>query len=108
MKAEWFAGRLRELREARGWTQQQLADASGVTASTVRCIEQGWNKPAWDTVLALCQALAVRPDAFTQAPADRPPPRPGRPRKAPVEAPASGQQATPGKEARRQKMNRPR
>jgi transcriptional regulator with XRE-family HTH domain len=108
MKAEWFAGRLRELRTARGWTQQQLADAAGVTASTVRSIEQGWNKPAWDTVLALCRALVVRPDAFTHAPAERALPRRGRPRKVPAAAPASAQQVTRGKAPRGRKSKRRR
>jgi transcriptional regulator with XRE-family HTH domain len=81
MKAEWFAGRLRELREARGWTQRQLADAAGVTTAAVKSLEQGRNKPTWDTVVALCRALAARPDAFARPPACRPRPR-GRPRKA--------------------------
>jgi transcriptional regulator with XRE-family HTH domain len=81
IRPEWFAGRLRELREARGWTQHQLAGAAGVTAAAVKCIEQGRNRPVWDTVVALCRALAVRPDAFAQAPACRPRPR-GRPCKA--------------------------
>jgi transcriptional regulator with XRE-family HTH domain len=81
MKAEWFAGRLHELREARGWTQRQLAAAAGVTAAAVKALEQGRNKPTWDTVVALCRALDVRPDAFAQAPACLARRR-GRPRKA--------------------------
>ena len=81
MRAEWFAGRLRELREARDWTQRQLAAAAGITAAAVKCIEQGRHKPTWETAVALCRALGVRPDAFAQAPACLPRAR-GRPRKA--------------------------
>ena len=45
IRPEWFAGRLRELREARGWTQHQLAAAAGVTAAAVKSLERGRNSP---------------------------------------------------------------
>jgi hypothetical protein len=51
----------------------------------VRDIEQGINNPTGPTILALCDALAVDPNAFAQAPAqpaDEKPKR-GRPRKEP-------------------------
>jgi transcriptional regulator with XRE-family HTH domain len=89
----WFAGRLRELREAAGLTQGELAERAGLTRVGVAQLEVGRRKPAWETVLALCDALGVECGAFTQAPADRPAPGPGRPRKA--AAPAAGE--TPGK-----------
>ncbi len=81
MKAEWFAGRLRELREAAGLTQQQLALRASMAWRTITHLEGGDRKPSWETVLALCQALGVSPEAFLQEPADRPPPGRGRPRK---------------------------
>jgi transcriptional regulator with XRE-family HTH domain len=87
IRTEWFAGRLGELRAARGWTQQQLAGAAGVTAAAVKCLDRGRNQPTWGTVVALCRALDVTPDAFAQAPACRPRPR-GRPRKGAAERPA--------------------
>ena len=65
---QWFAGRLRELRAVRGWTQQQLAGAAGVTAAAVKSLERGRNSPTWETVVALCRALDVTPDTFAQAP----------------------------------------
>ena len=83
MKAEWFAGRLRELREEAGLTQQELADTSGLTREGVAQIETGRNDPAWRTVVALCEALAVPCDAFLQRPASRPASGPGRPPKRP-------------------------
>jgi transcriptional regulator with XRE-family HTH domain len=83
VKPEWFAGRLRELREQAGLSRQQLADRAGMKSEAgIRNLEQGIRRPSWDTVLALCQALGVSCDAFTQPPGELPPPRVGRPRKA--------------------------
>jgi transcriptional regulator with XRE-family HTH domain len=87
MQPEWFAGRLRELREKAGLSRQQLADKAGLKPGGVRDIEQGRRIPGWDTVLALCQALGVDCSAFTQEPGELPPPAPGRPRKLPPETP---------------------
>jgi transcriptional regulator with XRE-family HTH domain len=86
MKAEWFAGRLRELREQAGLSRQQLADRAGMKLGGIRNLEQGMRKPSWETVLALCQALRVSCDAFTKQPGELPPPRAGRPRKLPASA----------------------
>ena len=82
MQAEWFAGRLRELREGRGLDRDQLAGQAGIRPSAVRDLEQGRYSPNWETVVALCLALGVTPDAFAQQPAARPPIGRGRPRKA--------------------------
>jgi transcriptional regulator with XRE-family HTH domain len=83
MRAEWFAGRLRELREASGMTQKQLAEASGLKEGGIRDLEQGRRGPSWETVLALAKALSVDCLAFTTPPAaEAAAPRPrGRPRK---------------------------
>jgi transcriptional regulator with XRE-family HTH domain len=94
MDASWFAGRLRELREAAGLSRQQIADKSGLKLNGIRDLEQGRRLPSWPTVLAISQALGVDCNAFTTPPAEAPPPTPGRPRK------ASGSPATarsPGK-----------
>lgn len=82
MSVEWFASRLKELREARGLTQPQLAEMAGMNRFGVAKLEQGVTKPTWETVLALCQALGVDCTSFAQEPAERPPVGPGRPRKA--------------------------
>ncbi len=81
MEAAWFASRLKELREAKGWTQQELADASGVSQRAISHIEQGVHEPVWSTVVALCQALGVACDEFMKRPQPRPSGGPGRPRK---------------------------
>jgi transcriptional regulator with XRE-family HTH domain len=82
-----FAGRLKELRERAGWTQAELAQRAGLTKDGVAHLEQGRREPGWSTVLALADALGVGPQAFTEAPAERPPSGPGRPRKEETEAP---------------------
>jgi transcriptional regulator with XRE-family HTH domain len=83
MNGEWFATRLRELREAAGISRKELATKAGMRSEGgIRNLEQGIRKPAWETVLAICQALDVSCEAFTQEPAERPPAKPGRPRKA--------------------------
>ena len=84
MSADYFGRRLRELREAAGLTQQELANRAGIKLGGVRDLEQSRNNPTWPTVLALCNALGVKCEAFTQEPtADAEPPKRGRPRKPP-------------------------
>jgi transcriptional regulator with XRE-family HTH domain len=82
MNPEWFGGRLRELREAAGLTQQQLADRAGLTREGVAQLEIGRRQPAWKTVLVMCEALGCGCEEFTRAPAERPEAKPGRPSKA--------------------------
>ena len=96
MTSDWFAPRLKELREASGMTQQALADLAGLKLGGVRDLEQGRNKPTWDTVLALAKALGVGCEAFEQPPAtDQPPAGRGRPRKAPPAPPPAPSLGTP-------------
>jgi transcriptional regulator with XRE-family HTH domain len=59
-----FGGRLRQLREAAGLTQQQLGDRAGCHAMTVAKLEAGAQEPAWPLVLALADALAVSTEEF--------------------------------------------
>ncbi len=77
----WFAGRLRELREGAGLTQQELAGKANLTRDGVAQMETGRRSPSWDTVLAICSALGVSCEEFRQAPADAPKKGPGRPPK---------------------------
>jgi transcriptional regulator with XRE-family HTH domain len=83
---EWFKDRLHELREEAGLSRSQLAERAGLRPNGIRDLEQGVNKPSWETAIALCQALAVTSDAFLQPPGDLPPPKAGRPRKVSTEA----------------------
>jgi transcriptional regulator with XRE-family HTH domain len=81
VSAGHFAGRLRELREAKGLSRQQLAEKAGLKVGGIRDLEQGRRLPGWETVLALAEALSVTPNAFTEPPAGKPAPKRGRPKK---------------------------
>jgi transcriptional regulator with XRE-family HTH domain len=79
-RVAWFAGRLRELREAAGLGRKELAARAGMRSEAgVRNLEQGVRSPSWETVLRLAAALRVDVGAFTQEPAARAPAPPGRP-----------------------------
>src|SRR5260370_26026160 len=82
MGAANVGGRWKDLRELKGWSQRQLADAAGMSAPGIADLEQGRREPAWRTVLALAEALGVDCTAFAVPPADRPKTGRGRPRKA--------------------------
>ena len=52
--------RIRELREGKGWTQEDLATASGVVRPTISLIERGNTaQPRYDTIQRLAAALEV-------------------------------------------------
>ena len=58
--AEGLGNHLRELREAKGLTQAQLADLIGVSRKTVNTVENGVFVPSTVVALKLAQALACR------------------------------------------------
>jgi transcriptional regulator with XRE-family HTH domain len=61
-----LARRLRELRQARGLTQRQLAEASGINRSTLQNLELSRVTRPWQHVInALADALGVAPDDLT-------------------------------------------
>jgi transcriptional regulator with XRE-family HTH domain len=61
-----FNERLKQLREAAGLTQEQLAKASGLSVSAVSKLEQRGIDPSWSTVLRLAQPLGVTVIAFAE------------------------------------------
>ena len=64
--------RLKQLREAHGLTQQELAAAAGLSVSIVFQIEQGrQTNPKIATLLALSRALGVGVSALLSAPKKR-------------------------------------
>src|SRR5262245_13861999 len=81
MKAEHFAGRLRELRERAGMSQKDLAERVGLTVRQVSRLETKAQKPSWETVVALAEALGVDCRAFLDEPDRMPEPKRGRPKK---------------------------
>lgn len=49
--------RLKSARAAMDWSQQQLADAVGVSRQTINAIEKGDYNPTIKLCLAICRAL---------------------------------------------------
>jgi transcriptional regulator with XRE-family HTH domain len=50
---------IKELREARRLTQEELATQAGTTVGTVSRLEAAKNAPAWATVMQIIQAMGV-------------------------------------------------
>lgn len=53
---------MRQLREARGWSQNQLAVLVGITPSAIGLYERGLRMPAGDILIRLAHTLHVNPD----------------------------------------------
>ena len=59
VEAEIFGKRLRQLRLAAGWTQEQLAEAAGITTTYTSDLERGTKVPSLTIVLRISRALRV-------------------------------------------------
>lgn len=57
--AKLFGERLRARREELGWSQGQLFEKTGVTASYISHVERGLGNPSLDIMVQLCDALGV-------------------------------------------------
>jgi len=62
--ADELVNTLREAREARGWTQAQLAEAIGVSRKTINTIENGVFVPSTVIALKLARALGQPVEAL--------------------------------------------
>lgn len=56
--------RVKELRQARAWTQEQLAEAVGVSRQSIISIERGRYIPSLPLALLLARAFACPVDAI--------------------------------------------
>ncbi len=54
-----FGNRVRELRKAKGWSQEQLAEAAGLDRTYIGRCEAGRQNATLKTVYALATALGV-------------------------------------------------
>jgi transcriptional regulator with XRE-family HTH domain len=50
---------LRRIREERGLTVEELAEKSGISATTIRVVERGGREPRGDTVARLAKPLGL-------------------------------------------------
>ncbi|WP_350339963.1 helix-turn-helix transcriptional regulator [Acutalibacter sp. JLR.KK004] len=57
-----FGKKLREVRLARKFTQQRLADAVGIALRSYQCYEQGVREPSLDMLVKLADVLDVPTD----------------------------------------------
>ncbi|MCA9697565.1 MAG: helix-turn-helix transcriptional regulator [Myxococcales bacterium] len=59
MTKKEFSARVRELRDRRGMTQEQLAEASGLSADTIRRLEKALFNPSLETMNKLAKGLGI-------------------------------------------------
>lgn len=76
---ESIGANVRRLREARGWTQEDLAKAAGVTSRYIKTVETGTANPTVRVMLSLARALGVPHGDFYAAAKLEPRRAPGRP-----------------------------
>lgn len=57
MTREDFAKRMRELRDRRGWTQEQMAERTGLASDTIRRLEYASFNPSLDTMRKIANGL---------------------------------------------------
>jgi len=61
---EVVARRIRELRRARRWSQEELAGKTNLSVHTIGAIERGRSSPTVDTLFRITQALEVELSEF--------------------------------------------
>lgn len=66
-----IGARIKQERQARGWTLDQLAEAASVSRRMVVSVEQGAVNPSLGTLLRLSDALGIGLPALVEAPAPR-------------------------------------
>lgn len=60
-EARWFGSTIRRLREERGLTQAQLAEAADLSATYLGIIERGENVPTLTVILRIAVGLDLHP-----------------------------------------------
>ena len=84
---------LKELREAKGWSQKQLAEVAKLSQQAIGHWELGDREPAASNLFALCRALGVSCELFATAAGEVSEPTPAKPRGRPKNATSDEQPA---------------
>jgi transcriptional regulator with XRE-family HTH domain len=71
-KVEAFPARLKETRQARGLTRDQLAVAAGTSSASIAKLEVGERAPSLALAWKLAKALGVTVDELCQPAGERP------------------------------------
>jgi transcriptional regulator with XRE-family HTH domain len=66
-----FGAALRELRTQAGWSQERLADESGLTRNYISDLELGRKSPSLRSIARIAKALGVRPHELVTRAEDR-------------------------------------
>jgi len=56
-----FGDRVREFREAKGWSQEELADRAALHRTYIGAVERGERNISLNNIVKLAQALGVEP-----------------------------------------------
>ncbi|WP_181037170.1 XRE family transcriptional regulator [Arthrobacter sp. 4R501] len=67
-----IGGRVRQERQSRGWTLDQLADVAGVSRRMLVNVEQGAANPSVGTLLRISDALGIGLPALVDSPRPKP------------------------------------
>jgi transcriptional regulator with XRE-family HTH domain len=57
-----LGSRLRAARQAKGWTQQELAERTGLTAAFLSYLENGSRSGSLESLVKLAEALSLEPE----------------------------------------------
>lgn len=63
---EKFILEIKLQRAKKGWNQDDLAKASGVSSCTIGLIESGKQKPSINTIVKIARALEVEPEKLIE------------------------------------------
>ena len=66
-----ITNRVKELRVTRGWTQEQLAQAAGVSRQSINSIERNRYVPSLELALILARVFACSTDEIFQLENDK-------------------------------------
>lgn len=61
---EWIAGRLKELRQLKKYSQKQVADLLSIKLRTYQSYEEGRAEPSIFTVKNFCKCVKIKVDEF--------------------------------------------